>query len=100
MDKKIPIFYVNEARIVLASHGESILEAAINAGIELSHACGAMGTCGTCRVFVGNGQGSLSPRNKVESEMAADRGFTEDERLACQTLAVAGVQFKRPLDAI
>ncbi len=70
----------------------SILETALALGVEIDHSCGANGTCGTCRVFVKmSGGESLPARDELEQEMADDRGFAEDERLACQTLAQPGM---------
>ncbi len=54
--------------------------------IPLNHTCGGNGTCGTCLIHVLKGLENLEPRNEIEAEMAADRGFTESERLACQIL--------------
>ncbi|MBO9667998.1 MAG: (2Fe-2S)-binding protein [Bdellovibrio sp.] len=74
----------------------SILEVALREGIPLNHTCGGFGTCGTCRVFVREGLEKLPPRNEVEAEMAADRGFTEVERLACQNEPVEGLVIEIP----
>ena len=84
-------------KIVEASHGESILEAALKSKIPLDHSCGGFGTCGTCRIFVKEGLEQLDDRNEIELEMAADRGFGPQERLACQTLPCAGLVIERPL---
>ena len=64
--------------------GATVLEIAVENSVDISHSCGGMGTCGTCRIhlFVLNGQ-SIE-RNEVEQEMANDRGFEVDERLSCQ----------------
>lgn len=91
MDKKIPFFYVNEGRFVQASHGQSLLEAIADAQISISHSCGGMGTCGTCRIVVEKGLQLLPARNELETEMAMDRGFLENERLACQTETCEGL---------
>lgn len=82
--------------IVNASQGQTILEAVSKQGLELDHSCGGMGTCGTCRVWIDSSLGVLLPRNEVESEMALERGFQSNERLACQTCAVDGVHVRRP----
>lgn len=100
MEHQIPIFYVNEARSVVASHGESVLSAALAAHIQIPHSCGGMGTCGTCRFIVRAGLDLLEPRNEVESEMAMDRGFRPDERLACQSLACEGLHFELPIQKV
>ena len=85
-----------EDKIVEASHEESLLNSLLRQKIPLDHSCGGFGTCGTCRVFVLKGAEGLEPRNEVEIEMAADRGFRDDERLACQTLPCPGLVIRRP----
>ncbi len=75
-------FYVEE--------GQSVLDVALKHGIEISHSCGAMGSCTTCRVIVEKSSRSLPPRNELEQDLAEMRGFKEIERLACQ-LPASGV---------
>jgi 2Fe-2S ferredoxin len=75
---------------------ESVLEVALKNGIEISHSCGAMGTCTTCRVFVEESQGPLPERNELEQEMADSRGFKENERLSCQLPPVDGLVLRIP----
>jgi len=77
----------------------TVLEAALKNKIELNHSCGGMGTCGTCRVRILSSLeslGPLEPRNEIEIEMANDRGFAENERLACQLAIVNGLKFRIP----
>lgn len=83
-------------QIVNASQGETILEAVLAADLELDHSCGGGASCGTCRVFVEQGLEKLAPRNELELEMADERLFLKNERLACQTLAVEGIKLRRP----
>ena len=64
----------------------SLLEVMLSNNIAINHSCGGMGSCGTCRVVVKEGVSNLPPRNKIESEMAKDRGFAIHERLSCQLL--------------
>ena len=74
----------------------SILETALALGVRLDHSCGGHGTCGTCRVFVKMSDGqNLPQREDLEQEMAEDRGFSEDERLACQTFAQPGMTISK-----
>lgn len=94
----ISIKFLPENRLVDASQEESILEAALRSGLEISHSCGGNGTCGTCRVWVREGLSSLPERNEVEQEMAADRGFQATERLCCQNQAVPGLVLEVPVD--
>ena len=96
MDMAISIKFLPEDRLVEASQEDTILEAALRAGLEISHSCGGFGTCGTCRVWVREGLELLPPRNELEQEMAEDRGFTPQERLCCQNHACSGLVLEIP----
>lgn len=76
--------------------GQTVLEAALGAGIPLPHSCGGMGTCTTCRVLVVKGLEKCHERTELEAQMAEDRGFAEFERLSCQLEAVAGLELQIP----
>lgn len=96
MEKGRRIKFKIENQIVQASQGSSTLEALLEANFPIDHSCGGHGTCGTCRVIVRKKLGDLGPRNELESEMATDRSFTEEERLCCQTQPVEGLEIYRP----
>jgi len=74
---------INGSKFELNSDEKSLLEFIQNKKIDINHSCGGNGTCGTCRVLVENHQ-NLPQRNSIEEEMANDRGFNDNERLACQ----------------
>ena len=74
----------------------SILEVALAHDVGLNHSCGGMGSCTTCRIFVTKGSEKLSPPEDVEAEHAHLRGYKANERLACQTLAVDGLEIEIP----
>ncbi len=93
----------NEAMIFLPENisaqltiGATVLELAERNGVKLNHSCGGMGSCGTCRVWIKSDLTPLPPRNEVEAQMAADRGFASEERLACQLLAFQGLCVQIP----
>lgn len=71
-------------RVITTSRETTLLDLALDAKIEINHSCGGMGSCGTCCVEIVSSATPLPERNEVESEMAADRGFHDFERLACQ----------------
>ena len=73
-----------------------MLEVALKAGVEISHSCGGMGSCTTCRVFVVRSPEALPPRNELEQEIADSRGFHDDERLACQLPPQEGLEVRVP----
>ncbi|WP_291516145.1 2Fe-2S iron-sulfur cluster-binding protein [Bdellovibrio sp. ArHS] len=89
----IYITFLPDHRDVQVSHGgESVLEVALRAGVEINHTCGGNGTCGTCLVHIRKGLSQLGPRNEIEAEMAQDRKFLDEERLACQTQPIHGLE--------
>lgn len=85
-----------DARRVEIKSDESILDVAIRNRIPIEHSCGGMGSCGTCRVFVEKGLELFEPRNEVEQEIATDRDFKLEERLACQNQAFEGLEVRVP----
>ena len=72
-------------------HGKpkSFLDIAINAGLQLEHACGGNCACTTCHVVVQSGQEFLSEMDDDEADrldMAADLQL--GSRLGCQVAVV------------
>ena len=64
--------------------GATVLEIAVENSVDISHSCGGMGTCGTCRIRLTVLSGEHPARSEIEQEMATDRGFQAEERLSCQ----------------
>ena len=80
-------------------HGkpESILDVAINFGIQLEHACGGVCACTTCHVHVKAGEENLSPMDEDEEDrvdQAAD--LQRNSRLACQAIVKGDVTVDMP----
>lgn len=92
----VSIAFLPSNQVVQASHGQTLLEAALAAKIEISHSCGGNGTCGTCRVIVLEGLKEMLPRNEIESEIAGEREFLENERLCCQNFPTPGLVLEIP----
>lgn len=70
--------------VIKAQADETLLDAALRSKLPLMHSCGGMGTCGTCRIVILKGGELLPPLNEIEVEIASDRQFQPNERLACQ----------------
>ena len=82
-----------------ADHGkrESILDVALNFGVDLEHACGGSCACTTCHVIVRDGDKNLSEADDDELDrldMAA--GLTLHSRLACQAVVKDDVKIEIP----
>ena len=74
--------------------GDTILNAARKAGVDVPHTCGGQGECRTCRFSIESGE--VSPKNEVELRNADLLG---SGRLACQCrlLSNATLKFAGPL---
>jgi ferredoxin, 2Fe-2S len=82
-------------------HGkpESVLDVAINFGVQIEHACGGSCACTTCHVIVKQGDANLSPNPADDDEL--DRldqapGLTLHSRLACQAVVTGDVTVEIP----
>ncbi|MBV7387851.1 ISC system 2Fe-2S type ferredoxin [Pasteurellaceae bacterium TAE3-ERU1] len=76
-----------EGMVVEAEKGESILDAALNAGIEIEHACEKSCACTTCHVVVREGFDSLNETSDLEEDMLDKAwGLEMDSRLSCQAI--------------
>jgi 2Fe-2S ferredoxin len=69
-----------------ARSGDSVLDASIDNGVPIQHACGGFCACTTCQILVHQGGEHLSAMEEDEDErlerVAASR--TDNSRLACQ----------------
>ena len=87
--------YLDKKKISVKEKEQQLLQLLIDNKVSINHSCGGFGTCGTCRVIVSNHE-LLPPRNPIEAEMANDRGFAPNERLACQSQALPDLIIKLP----
>jgi ferredoxin len=73
-----------------ADVGDSILDAAAEAGIPVGSACGGVCACSTCHVYVTQGGDLLSPQDDDEADVL-DKAFDvrASSRLSCRARVVA-----------
>jgi 2Fe-2S ferredoxin len=66
---------------------DSVLDIALDNGIELHHNCGAVCACSTCHVYIDQGMDNL-PEITDKEEDFIDRAInpTINSRLACQCI--------------
>jgi len=84
----------------MGRRGLSVLEIGQGAQVAHAHVCAGRGRCGTCRVQVLQGAGSLSPRNDLEEATLARVHAPPGARLGCQALVLGpGVLVTRLLPA-
>lgn len=79
-----------DARTFALALGQSILDAAMEQGVAIDHACGGVCACSTCHVRVRAGFDCLSEPSEDELDQldeARDAGL--DSRLACQAKLIA-----------
>ena len=81
-----------------APKGRSIVDSAIELGVELVNICGGTGTCGRCKVQILAGKASRTTSTEREtlSGEELDRGF----RLACQTYALSDLKVRVPPESL
>lgn len=86
-------------RLPYKHHGKpgSLLDVALNFGIELEHACGGNCACTTCHVIVRQGEQNLSPMEDQEADrLELAPGLTLHSRLACQAVVLGDVTVEIP----
>lgn len=75
----------------MAFVGDTLLDAALDNGIEIEHECGGNCTCTTCHVLIEEGGKNLTPVEEPEEyRLQFAEGFCERSRLACQAILRGG----------
>ena len=79
------------AQTHVAAPGESVLDVALNNGIQLQHNCGGVCGCSTCHIYVGQGADGLPDISDKEEDFI-DRAINPriTSRLACQCVLPLG----------
>ena len=63
----------------------SVLDIALNNGIEIDHACGGVSACATCHIIVKEGSQTCNEAEDFElDQLEAAPGTTSQSRLSCQ----------------
>jgi uncharacterized 2Fe-2S/4Fe-4S cluster protein (DUF4445 family) len=79
---------------VAVAPGTTLLQAAQQAGLPLSSACGGVGNCGQCRLTVL--AGSVSPATVQEGHVLTEQELEQGLRLACSTRIQGDVKVHVP----
>ena len=88
-------YILPDQRLVECAPGDTVLAAALRAGVPFAHACGGHSSCSTCRVVVVEGRNACADRTPKERVIAERLGFPPEFRLACQTKLVGDVTLRR-----
>ncbi|MCB0253094.1 MAG: DUF4445 domain-containing protein [Anaerolineae bacterium] len=84
-------------RVTVAKY-TTLLESAIQAGIDLASACGGMGLCGQCRVRLL--AGDATPPNETEQDTFSELELARGDRLACCTEVEGDVRVHIPRESL
>jgi len=76
--------------------GQTLLAAALQLRVDLSHYCGGMCSCGTCRVEVVEGADALSHPVGNEAMVLGAARADAGQRLACQARVLGPVVVRVP----
>jgi len=77
--------------------GTSVLEASMEAHVDLDHACGGVCACSTCHVIIKDGFGSLEAASEDEEDQLDEAvGLTPTSRLGCQARVVKDLVVEVP----
>ncbi len=88
------ITFLPHERVITVSSGESLIRAALQAGVHINASCGGEGVCGKCRVLVEKGTvaGGTSERLSKED---IDKGY----RLACLVKVSEDITVRIPIES-
>ncbi|MFI4938154.1 MAG: ISC system 2Fe-2S type ferredoxin [Candidatus Berkiellales bacterium] len=76
-----------QGKTIEVAPGQSILDAALDHGIEIEHACEKSCACTTCHVIVRKGYDSLElPIEREEDLLDRAWGLEPHSRLSCQAI--------------
>lgn len=78
--------------------GTDLLEAARQAGVQLSSVCGGIGVCDSCRVRIM--EGKLSPLSLEEEAGLSPADLENGYRLACQAIPLGNVKVHIPAESL
>lgn len=89
------IHFLPDNQKIHAHDGETLLQAALRAGIPHASLCGGTARCSTCRVIILEGLENCAPRNPEEQAIAEMLRLEPQVRLACQTVVTGQVKLRR-----
>jgi len=80
------ILFTNNDISIEVAEGTSILEAALDNGVNLNSDCDSNGICGSCLVWIDDGMDSLSKVYPEEEDLLLqlDNYISDKSRLSCQ----------------
>jgi len=95
MTKEVEVVFQPEGMHVRIESGQTILEAAKLAGVDLVSTCGGKGDCGKCRVIVTERK-NIGPLTKIERQLLSANEIDAGYRLACRTIVNSRIAARIP----
>ncbi|BCS96040.1 ferredoxin [Desulfoluna limicola] len=92
--EKFTVQFIPYDTSIEVSAGESLIEAAMDAGVHINASCGGGGVCGKCRVVVEKGESVCEQADKLTQE-EYDGGW----RLACKTEVRDNLTVRIPMES-
>ena len=94
MEDGCRVLFLPDNRYIMVPKGESLLKAAMDADVHINASCGGSGSCGKCRVVIGEGEVEREANPKLSEEEVA-KGYA----LACQTRVMSDLTVTVPLES-
>ena len=94
MEKRHKIKFLPTERSFSVAENQTILEAAMGAGIHINASCSGNGTCGKCRIKIIGGQIKSAPHPKID-----DVDYEAGIRLACQSFIEGDATVEIPIES-
>ncbi|MBB5347997.1 DUF4445 domain-containing protein [Desulfoprunum benzoelyticum] len=88
------VTFLPHQREIEVPAGESLIRAALNAGVHINASCGGEGVCGKCRVLIEQGEVAEGVSERLSAEDVA-KGY----RLACLSEVTADVVVRIPVES-
>ncbi|MGB3224555.1 MAG: ASKHA domain-containing protein [Desulforhopalus sp.] len=88
------IKFLPHDRAITVSSGESLIRAALQAGVHINASCGGEGVCGKCRVLVESGSVSGGISDRISKE-DIEKGY----RLACLVKVSEDIEVRIPVES-
>lgn len=96
MNQLVKVEFLTCHRTVKVKKGRTILDVAREHAIPVQYECDGKCTCGTCYVWIQEGQQNLSPVTPVEKFHLEHNKLPSNARLTCQARILGDVQVELP----
>src|SRR4030066_406009 len=96
MNEDAEVVVQPEGKHVRIKVGQTVLEAARLAGVDLVSTCGGKGNCGKCRILCETGKDNVGSLTKIEQSLLSQEQISAGYRLACRTSVNRDVTVRIP----